>query len=87
MNALPTNQKFLYQSGSQKKRTKKKQQLINCMAITSVFWIQPLKPHVISIPLYFLAVKTNVDYQIIGSFAIQKETREILVESLSIIMF
>ena len=51
------------------------------MVITSVFWMQP----VISIPLYFLVVKTNVDYQIIGSFATQDETSETLVEALSII--
>ena len=38
-----------------------------------------------SIPLYFLIVKTNVDYQIIGSFATQDETSETLVEALSII--
>ena len=40
-----------------------------------------------SIPLYFLVVKTNVDYQIIGSFATQDETSETLVEALSIIKF
>ena len=51
------------------------------MVITSVFWMQP----VISIPLYFLVVKTNVDYQIIGSFATQNETSETLVKALSII--
>ena len=33
----------------------------------------------------FLVVKTNVDYQIISSFAIQDETSETLVEALSII--
>ena len=38
-----------------------------------------------SIPLYFLVVKTSVDYQIIGSFATQDETSETLVEALSII--
>ena len=38
-----------------------------------------------SIPLYFLVVKTNVDYQIIASFATQDETSEILVEALSVI--
>ena len=38
-----------------------------------------------SISLYFLVVKTNLDYQIIGSFATQDETSETLVEALSII--
>ena len=33
----------------------------------------------------FLVVKSNVDYQIIGSFAIQDETSETLVEAVSII--
>ena len=38
-----------------------------------------------SISLYFLVIKTNLDYQIIGSFATQDETSETLVEALSII--
>lgn len=38
-----------------------------------------------SIPLFFLAVKTNVDYQIIGSFAMQDETTIAITEALSIL--
>lgn len=35
-----------------------------------------------SIPLFFIATKTNVDYQIIGSFAIQDETTNSILEGL-----
>ena len=30
-----------------------------------------------SIPLFFVAVKTNVKYMVVGSFAIQEETTEV----------
>ena len=35
-----------------------------------------------SLPLFFLAVKTNVDYQVVGSFIIQHETTEVIAEAL-----
>ena len=35
-----------------------------------------------SLPLFFLAVKTNVDYQVVGSFIIQYETTEAIAEAL-----
>ena len=38
-----------------------------------------------SIPLFFLAVKTNVDYQVVGSFAVQDETTEAISEALSVL--
>jgi hypothetical protein len=38
-----------------------------------------------SIPLFFIAVKTNVDYIIVASFVIQDETTESIMEALSII--
>ena len=38
-----------------------------------------------SIPLFFLCVKTNVNYQIVASFAIQDETTEAITEVLKII--
>ena len=38
-----------------------------------------------SIPLFFLVLKTNVNYQIVGSFAIQDETTEAITEALSIL--
>ena len=36
-----------------------------------------------SLPLFFLVVKTNVDYQIVGSFVIQSETADTIYEALS----
>ena len=38
-----------------------------------------------SIPLFFLAVKTNIDYQIAGSFAAQDETTDAISEADSIL--
>ena len=38
-----------------------------------------------SLPLFFVVVKTNVDYQIVGSFVIQSETSDSIYEALSII--
>ena len=38
-----------------------------------------------AIPLFFLAIKTNVDYQVIGSFAMQDETVEAITEALAIL--
>ena len=35
--------------------------------------------------MFFFAVKTNIDYQVVGSFAIQDETREAIAEALSIL--
>lgn len=37
-----------------------------------------------ALPLFFIAVRTNVDYQIIGSFVIQDETTESIKEALQI---
>ena len=38
-----------------------------------------------SLPLFFLVVKTNVDYQIVGSFVIQSETADAIYEALSVL--
>ena len=38
-----------------------------------------------ALPLFFLAVKTNVDYQIAGSFVIQDERKDSIKEALEII--
>ena len=35
-----------------------------------------------AIPLFFVATTTNVDYQVIGSFAIQNETMKSIIEGL-----
>ena len=37
------------------------------------------------VPLFFVAVKTNVDYQVLGSFAIQDETANAIAEVLSML--
>ena len=37
------------------------------------------------IPMFFLAVKTNVDYQVVGSFAVQDETTVAISEAVSIL--
>ena len=36
-----------------------------------------------AVPLFFVAVKTNVDYQFVGSFAIEDETTDAMAETLS----
>ena len=38
-----------------------------------------------SIPLFFFATKTNVDYQVVGSFAVQDETTNAISEAISIL--
>ena len=38
-----------------------------------------------SIPLFFLAVKTNVDYQIAGSYAMQDETTDAISKAVAIL--
>ena len=38
-----------------------------------------------SIPLFFVATKTNVDYQVIASFAAQNETTKSITEILNIL--
>ena len=38
-----------------------------------------------SIPLFFVAVKTNMKYMVVGSFAIQEETTEAITEAIDIL--
>ena len=38
-----------------------------------------------SVPFFFVTVKTNVDYQVVGSFAIQDETTDAISEVLSML--
>ena len=38
-----------------------------------------------SLPLFFLAVKTNVDYQVVGSFIVQDESKDSIKEPLQIL--
>jgi len=37
------------------------------------------------LPLFFLAVKTNVDYQVVGCFITEDETSQSIAEALSIL--
>lgn len=37
-----------------------------------------------ALPLFFLCVKTNVDYCVVGSFVIQSETRQAIAEALKV---
>ena len=48
--------------------------------------MQRIRQHAHFIPLVFLIVKTNVDYQIFGSFAVQDETKSTSVEALSLFL-
>ena len=38
-----------------------------------------------ALPLFFIVVKTNVDYQVVASFAIQDETTSSIMEALSVV--
>ena len=38
-----------------------------------------------SLPLFFLALKTNVDYEVVGSFAMQDETTESINKALHVV--
>ena len=38
-----------------------------------------------SLPLFFVAVKTNVNYQVVASFVIQDESTDSITEALSMI--
>ena len=75
MNELATNQKFLFVHQSANQHYGNHICLLDATYKTTRY----------SISLYFLVIKTNLDYQIIGSFATQDETSETLVEALSII--
>ena len=35
-----------------------------------------------ALPLFFLAVRTNVDYQVVGSFAVQDESTDTIKEAI-----
>ena len=37
------------------------------------------------LPLFFVVVKTNVDYQTVGSFVVQSETTDAIFEALSVL--
>ena len=53
----------------------------NCIALLDATY----KTTKYSIPLFFVAVKTNVKYMVVGSFAIQEETTEAITETMGIL--
>ena len=77
---LSTTQLFLFvhQSANQKRILEKHWNEIYLLDAT-------YKTTKYSIPLFFLAVKTNVDYQIAGSFPVQDETTDAISEAIAIL--
>ena len=77
---LSTTQLFLFvhQSANQKRILEKHWNEIYLLDAT-------YKTTKYSIPLFFLAVKTNVDYQIAGSFGVQDETTDAISEAVVIL--
>ena len=77
---LSTTQLFLFvhQSANQKRILEKHWNEIYLLDAT-------YKTTKYSIPLFFLAVKTNVDYQIAGSFPVQDETTDAISEAVAIL--
>ena len=77
---LSTTQLFLFvhQSANQKRILEKHWNEIYLLDAT-------YKTTKYSIPLFFLAVKTSVDYQIAGSFPVQDETTDAISEAVAIL--
>ena len=53
----------------------------NCIALLDATY----KTTKYSIALFFVAVKTNVKYMVVGSFAIQEETTEAITEAMGML--
>ena len=54
--------------------------------MTSASWMPRIRPHNnYALPLFFLAVKTNVDYQVVASFVLQDESADPIKEALQVI--
>lgn len=68
---------FIYQSSWQKRLLDK----YGCMVLLDATY----KTTLFDLPLFFLAVKTNIDYQIVGCFITEDETIFALSEALSIL--
>ena len=77
---IPTKSKllFVHQSAYQKSLMKKYRNRIVLLDAT-------YKTTKYSIPLFFVAVKTNVKYMVVGSCAIQEETKEAITEAMDIL--
>ena len=51
--------------------------------MTSASWMPRIRPHNnYALPLFFLTVKTNVDYQVVASFVLQDESADPIKEAL-----
>ena len=77
---IPTESKilFVHQSAYQKSLIKK---YGNRIALLDANY----KTAKYSIPPFFVAVKTNVKYMVVGSFAVQEETTEAITEAIDIL--
>ena len=69
---------FIYQSEWQKKLLSRYGNELSMLDAT-------YKTTRYSLPLFFLVVKTNTDYQVVASFTIQEEIQESIAEALSMI--
>ena len=68
---------FVYQSAQQKTLLRR----YGCMVLLDATY----KTSLYDLPLFFLAVKTNVDYQVVGSFITEDEASQSIAEALSIL--
>ena len=69
---------FVHQTTSQ-------QHLLNRYRNNICFFDATYKTTRYSLPLFFVTLKTNVDYQVVGSFTIQAETTESMKEALHVL--
>ena len=78
MKEMPTKQRllFVHQSEDQKRLLNK---YGNHICLLDATW----KTTRYAVPLFFVVVKTNVDFQIVGSFAVQDETGVAIMEALN----
>ena len=66
-------------------QTKWQQRLLNLYGNELTLLDATYKTTKYALPLFFLVVKTNIDYQIVGSFVTQSETTEAIKEALQVI--
>ncbi|XP_065680304.1 uncharacterized protein LOC124806293 [Hydra vulgaris] len=71
---------FVYQAGWQKK-------LLNKYGNEMIFLDATYKTTRYSLPLFFLVVKTNVDFQIVATFVSENETFESIKKALNVIKY
>lgn len=69
---------FVHQTGHQKR-------ILERYGNSICFLDATYKTTKYAVPLFFLVVKTNVDYQVVASFSVQDETKKAITEGLSIL--